>query len=132
MELMEVLLLIIAVAVVALVAMLLPILLQAKRTLVEAERSLVLFNTELLPLVNEMRTTMAHLNELIEKSRDGVEHAAVLLHAAGEIGETVEEVHRMVRGTGGVLLRNMVNVAFAGIQAAAAVFGGRGSKGNGG
>ena len=128
----EVSLLIIAVAVVALVAMLVPILVQAKRTLVEAELSLVRLNTDLLPLMNEMRVTMGNLNELIEKSRDGVEHAAVLLHAAGEIGETVEEVHQMVRGTGGALLRNMVNVVFAGIQAATAVFSGRGSRGNGG
>ncbi len=131
MSLIEVSLLIIAVAVVALVAMLVPILVQAKRTLVEAELSLVRFNTDLLPLISEMRTTAANLNELIEKSRDGVEHAAVLLHAAGEIGETVEEVHQMVRGTGGAMLRNMVNVVFAGIQAATAVFSGR-ARGNGG
>lgn len=132
MSIIEVSLLIIAVAVVALVAMLVPILLQAKRTLVEAEQSLLRFNAEVLPLMSEMRTTMANLNELVEKSRDSVEHASVLLHAAGEIGETVQEVHQMVRGTGGVLLRNMVNVVFAGIQAAASVFSGRSHKGNGG
>lgn len=125
MSLIEVSLLIIAVAVVALVAMLVPILLQAKRTLVEAELSLVRFNTDLLPLMSELRNTMGNVNELIEKSRDGVEHASVLLHAVGEIGETVEEVHQMVRGTGGALLRNMVNVVFAGIHAATAVFSGR-------
>lgn len=130
MTLIEVSLLIIAVAVVALVAMLVPILLQAKQTLTEAEQSLSRFNTELLPLMSEMRTTMENFNELVEKSRDGVEHASVLLHAAGEIGETVQEVHQMVRGTGGTLLRNMVNVVFAGIQAATAAFSGRASPRN--
>ena len=132
MTLVEVLLLIITVAVVALVAMMVPILVQAKRTLTEAEQSLARFNTDLVPLMNEMRSTMENFNELVQKSRDGVEHASVLLHAAGEIGETVQEFHQMVRGTGGAMLRNMVNVVFAGIQAATAVFSGRGHKGNGG
>lgn len=124
----EIAALIVAVAFAALVGFLVPVLLQAKKAVAELERSLVRTNTELLPLLAELRTTLGNLNELVEKTRDGVEHATVLLHAAGEIGETVEEVHQMVRGTGGALLRNMVNVAFAGIQAAAAVFSGRGTS----
>jgi hypothetical protein len=74
---------------------------------------------------------MANLNELVEKTRDGVDHASVLLHTAGEIGESIQQVHDMVRGTGGSLLRNVVNMVFAGVQAATAVFSKR-AKGNGG
>ncbi len=127
----EIAALIVAVAFAALVGFLVPVLLQARKAVAEAEQSLVRINTELLPLLNEMRVTMANLNELVEKTRDGVDHASVLLHTAGEIGESVQQFHDMVRGTGGSLLRNVVNMVFAGIQAATAVFSGR-VKGNGG
>ena len=131
MTIVEVAALIVAVAFAALVVFLVPVLLQARKAVAEAEQSLIRINTELLPLLNEMRTTMANLNELVEKTRDGVDHASVLLHTAGEIGESIQQVHDMVRGTGGSLLRNVVNMVFAGVQAATVAFGGRG-KGNGG
>jgi uncharacterized protein YoxC len=127
----EIAALIVAVSFAALVGFMVPVLLQARKAVAEVEQSLVRINTELLPLLKEMRTTMANLNELVEQTRDGVDHASVLLHTAGEIGETVQQFHDMVRGTGGSLLRNVVNMVFAGVQAATAVFSGRG-KGNGG
>ncbi len=126
----EIAALIVAVAFAALVGFLVPVLLQARKAVAEAEQSLVRINTELLPLLNEMRVTMANLNELVEKTRDGVDHASVLLHTAGEIGESIQQVHDMVRGTGGSLLRNVVNMVFAGVQAATAAFGGRTSPRN--
>jgi uncharacterized protein YoxC len=121
----EIAALIVAVAFAALVGFMVPVLLQARKAAVELEQTLARINAELLPLMSEMRTTMANLNELVEKSREGVDHASILLHTVGEIGESVQEFHQMVRGTGGVLLRNVVNMVFAGIQAATAVFGGR-------
>ena len=121
----EIAALIVAVAFAALVGFLVPVLLQARKAVAEAEQSLAKINTELLPLLAEMRTTMANLNELVDKTRDGVDHASVLLHTAGEIGETVQQFHDMVRGAGGSLLRNVVNMVFAGVQAATAVFSGR-------
>jgi uncharacterized protein YoxC len=123
--------LIVAVAFAALVGFMVPVLLQARKAVAEVEQSLVRINTELLPLLKEMRVTMANLNDLVEQTRDGVDHASVLLHVAGDIGESIQQVHNMVRGTGGSLLRNVVNMVFAGIQAATAAFGGR-VKGNGG
>lgn len=131
MTMLEVAALIVAVAFAALVGFLVPVLLQAKKAVAELEQSLTRINTELLPLLTEMRTTMANFNELVEQTRDGVDHASVLLHAAGEIGESIQQVHNMVRGTGGSLLRNVVNMVFAGIQAATGALGGR-AKGNGG
>jgi len=131
MTMLEVAALIVAVAFAALVGFMVPVLLQARKAVAEMEQSLVRINTELLPLLSEMRVTMANLNELVEKTRDGVDHASILLHTVGEIGESVQQVHDMVRGTGGSLLRNVVNMVFAGIQAATAAFGGR-AKGNGG
>ncbi|MFO0733511.1 MAG: hypothetical protein U0361_21620 [Nitrospiraceae bacterium] len=38
-----------------------------------------------------------NLNDLADQARGGVEHAAVLLHAVGEVGESVQQVHGMVR-----------------------------------
>lgn len=131
MSLVEVAALIIAAAFAALVGFMVPVLLQARKAVAEVEQSLVRINTELLPLLKEMRTTMANLNDLVEQTRDGVDHASVLLHTAGDIGESIQQVHNMVRGTGGSLLRNVVNMVFAGIQAATSAFGGR-AKGNGG
>jgi uncharacterized protein YoxC len=128
----EIAALIVAVSFAALVGFMVPVLLQARKAVAEVEQSLIRINTELLPLLKEMRATMANLNELVEQTRDGVDHASVLLHTAGEIGESVQQFHDMVRGTGGSLLRNVVNMVFAGVQAATAVFSGRGSKGNGG
>lgn len=127
----EVAALIVAVAFAALVGFMVPVLLQARKAVAEMEQSLVRINAEFLPLLKEMRVTMANLNDLVEQTRDGVDHASVLLHTAGDIGESIQQVHNMVRGTGGSLLRNVVNMVFAGIQAATAAFGGR-AKGNGG
>lgn len=131
MSLIEVAALIVAVAFAALVGFLVPVLLQAKKAVAELEQSLLRINTELLPLLTEMRVTMANFNELVEQARDGVDHASVLLHAAGDIGDSIQQVHNMVRGAGGSLLRNVVNMVFAGVQAATSAFGGR-AKGNGG
>ena len=131
MTILEVAALIVSVAFAALVGFMVPVLLQARKAVAEMEQSLIRINTELLPLLREMRVTMANLNELVEKTRDGVDHASILLHTAGEIGESVQQFHDMVRGTGGALLRNVVNMVFAGIQAATTAFGGR-AKGNGG
>jgi len=125
MSLVEVAALIVAAAFAALVGFMVPVLLQARKAVAEVEQSLVRINTELLPLLKEMRVTMANLNDLVEQARDGVDHASVLLHTAGDIGESIQQVHNMVRGTGGSLLRSVVNMVFAGIQAATTAFGGR-------
>jgi uncharacterized protein YoxC len=132
MSLIEVAALIVAVAFAALVGFMVPVLLQARKAVAEVEQSLIRINTELLPLLKEMRATMANLNDLVEQTHNGVDHASVLLHAAGDIGESIQQVHNMVRGTGGSILRNVVNMVFAGIQAATSAFGGRAAKRNGG
>jgi hypothetical protein len=54
-------------------------------------------NIELPLLLQEMRAATKNMNALIEHARDGVEHATVLLHAAGTVGDTVQRVHEMVR-----------------------------------
>ena len=103
-----------------LVAFLVPTLLQIRKTVAESERLLARLNSELPPLLNEMRGMTENVNALAGQARDGVEHAAVLLHAVGELGETVQEVHETVQGKSGKLLVNLASVV-AGVRAASAV-----------
>ena len=58
-----------------------------------------------------------NLNDVTSQAREGVEHAAVLLHAVGEVGESVQRVHNVIRGSSGTLLNNVVSMV-AGFKAA--------------
>ncbi|MFM7842576.1 MAG: DUF948 domain-containing protein, partial [Nitrospira sp.] len=62
----EIAALIVAGAVVVLVGLLVPVLLQARKAIAEIEQSLIRINAQLLPLLQEMRTTIANMNELGE------------------------------------------------------------------
>ena len=113
----EIAALLVAVAFAVLVGFLVPVLMQVRKTVAESEQLLAKMNADLLPLVGELRAVSQHLNQLTEQARDGVEHAAVLLHAVGEVGESVQHVHNIVRGSSGTLLTNVASVV-AGFKAA--------------
>lgn len=118
----------------ALVGALIPALLELKRTIANSGELLARMNTELPTLIREVRETSENLNALVEHTRNGVEHAAVLLHAVGEVGETVQNVTDTVRGRNGTLLLNLASLV-AGFKAASAVVKSRmtkeGGKSNG-
>ena len=61
-----------------------------------------------------------NVNMLAAQARDGFEHASVLLHAVGEVGETVQQVHGLVRGGGGNVFGRLASMV-AGVRAATAV-----------
>lgn len=107
-----------------LVAYLVPVLIQVRRTVAEAQHALATLNGELPLLLKEARAAAEHVNDLAGRARDGVEHAAVLLHAVGDLGDTVQQVHETVRGKSGSLLVNLASVV-AGFKAASAVVKGR-------
>ena len=109
-----------AVAFAVLVGFLVPVLMQVRKTVAESEQLLAKMNADLPPLVEELRAVSQHLNQLTEQARDGVEHAAVLLHAVGEVGESVQQVHNVVRGSSGTLITNVASV-LAGFKAATQV-----------
>ncbi len=113
----EIAALVVAVAFVVLVGFLVPVLMQVRRTVAESEQLLAKMNADLPPLVGELRAISQNLNNLADQARDGVEHAAVLLHAVGEVGESVQQVHNVVRGSSGTLLTNVASVV-AGFKAA--------------
>jgi uncharacterized protein YoxC len=110
----------IAVAFAVLVAYLVPTLVQLRRTVAESAQLLTQTNKELPSLITEMRAMTATVSELAEQTRAGVEHAAGFLHAVGEVGDTVQQVHAAVRGKSGKLFVNLASVV-AGLKAASAV-----------
>jgi uncharacterized protein YoxC len=107
----------VAISFAVLVGYLVPLLIQIRKTAAEAEQLVTKLNSELPTLVAELRAMSQSLNDVAEHARDGVEHAAVLLHAMGEVGESVNQIHTLVRGSGGSLLANMAGM-FAGLKAA--------------
>lgn len=113
----EVAAILVAIAFAVLVGYLVPLLIQVRQTVAEAEQLVTKMNTDLPTLVAELRAMSQNLNDLTAQARGGVEHAAVLLHAVGEVGESVNQVHSLVRGSGGTLLANVASVV-AGLRAA--------------
>ncbi|HSA61653.1 MAG TPA: DUF948 domain-containing protein [Nitrospiraceae bacterium] len=117
MTIVEIAAILVAVAFAVLVGYLVPVLIQVRKTVAESEQLLSKMNAEVPSLVAELRAMSQNLNDLADRARGGVEHAAVLLHAVGEVGESVQQVHNVVRGSGGTLLTNVASVV-AGFKAA--------------
>ncbi|WP_447973208.1 DUF948 domain-containing protein [Nitrospira sp. Kam-Ns4a] len=107
-------------AFVVLVALLVPTLIELRRSAAESARLMAELNAELPTLLKEIRSVTENVNDLVDRARDGVERASVLLHAVGEVGETVQQVHGIVRGSSGTMLVNVASVV-AGLRAASAV-----------
>jgi uncharacterized protein YoxC len=109
-----------AVALAVLVGSLVPLLIQLRKPVAQSEYLLVRMNAELPLLLKEMRATTENLNMLVAHARGGVEHATVLLHAAGALGDTVQRVHETVQDTSRSFLVNLVNLVsmVAGFRAA--------------
>jgi len=103
-----------------LVGWLIPLLIQLRKSVAESERLLAGLNIEAPFLLQEIRVATGNMNSLIEHARGGVEHAAVLLHAAGAVGDTIQRVHETVRGGGRSLLVTLASLA-AGFRAATTV-----------
>jgi len=110
----------VAVAFAVLVGFLVPMLIQVRKTVAESEQLLAKMNNDLPPLIGELRAVSHNVNDLTEQARMGVEHAAVLLHAVGEVGESVQHMHDVVKGSSGSMLTNVASVV-AGFKAATQV-----------
>ena len=116
----EIAAILVAVAFAVLVGFLVPMFVQIRKTVAESEQLLAKMNHDLPPLIDELRTMSHKVNDLAEQARGGVEHATVLLHAVGEVGESVQQVHNVVRGSSGSMLTNVASVV-AGFKAATQV-----------
>ena len=120
MTIVEIAAILVAVAFAVLVGYLVPVMIQVRKTVAESEQLLAKMNNDLPPLIGELRAMSHNVNDLTEKARGGVEHAAVLLHAVGEVGESVQQVHNVVKGSSGAMLTNVASVV-AGFKAATQV-----------
>jgi uncharacterized protein YoxC len=112
----EIAAILVAVAFAVLVGFLVPMFVQIRKTVAESEQLLAKMNHDLPPLIDELRTMSHKVNDLAEQARGGVEHATVLLHAVGEVGESVQQIHNVVRGSSGSMLTNVASVV-AGFKA---------------
>lgn len=117
MTIIEIAVILAAIAFAILVGYFVPMLIQVRKTVAESEQLLAKMNTDLPPLIGELRAMSHRVNDLTEQARMGVEHAAVLLHAVGEVGESVQQVHNVVKGSSGSMLTNVASVV-AGVKAA--------------
>ena len=117
MTIVEMAAILVAIAFAVLVGFLVPMLVQIRKTVAESEQLLTKMNHDLPPLIGELRAVSHNLNDLTEQARGGVEHAAALLHAVGEVGESVQHVHDVVKGSSGSMLTNVASVV-AGLKAA--------------
>jgi len=120
MTIVEIAVILVAVAFVVLVGFLVPVLIQVRKTVAESEQLLTKMNHDLPPLIVELRAMSHNMTDLTEQARGGVEHAAALLHAVGEVGESVQHVHDVVKGSSGSMLTNVAGVV-AGLKAATRV-----------
>jgi uncharacterized protein YoxC len=120
MSLVEIAAIFVAVAFAVLIGYLVPVLIQVRKTAAESELLLAKMNADLPAFVAELRAMSHNLNDLTDRTRNGVEHASVLLHAVGEVGESVQQVHNVVRGSSGSLLTSVASVV-AGFKAATQV-----------
>ena len=109
-----------AAAFAVLVGFLVPVLIRLRQTVAQSEQLLVKMHADLPALVSDLRSMSHNLNVLTNQAREGVEHASVLLHAVGEVGESVQQVHNVMRGSSGTLLTNVAGLV-AGVRAATRV-----------
>jgi uncharacterized protein YoxC len=111
---------IVALAVVILVAFLIPVLIQLRKTIGQAEQLLQNLNQDLPLMFKEASETVHSLNRVAVNLRQGSEKARVLGDALGGIGETVNQVHGAVRGGAASLWSNAGGLV-AGVRAAVRV-----------
>jgi uncharacterized protein YoxC len=117
MTIVEIAVLLVAVAFAVLVGCLVPVLMQVQKTVAESEQLLSKMNAEVPGLVAELRAISQTVNDVTSQAKDSIGHAAVLLHAVGEVGESVQQVHNVVRGSSGTLISNVASMV-AGFKAA--------------
>ncbi len=120
MTIVEIAVVLVGITFAVLVGFLVPVLIQVRKTVAESEQLLAKMNAEVPALVMEIRGISRNMNELTNQAQGAVGHAAMLLHAVGEVGESVQQVHNVVRGSSGTLLTNVVSMV-AGLKAATQV-----------
>ncbi|MBW6510714.1 MAG: DUF948 domain-containing protein [Desulfuromonadaceae bacterium] len=116
----DVILIIAVVLAAVLVAFIIPTLIQLKKTLAKVADLTEDTRCELTPILSELRTTTARLNQMLDQAEKGLGKAQGLFQAVGEIGDSVRTMHNFVRCDLNRHLGSAVGV-WMGIRAAAKV-----------
>jgi len=101
---------IIAVALVVLVGFIVPTVIQVRKTATQAEQLLSQVNAQLPGILKEIKQTNENVRAMSDQARKGMGRATLLLHAIGDVGETVNQVHGMIRGQSASLAKNVVKL----------------------
>lgn len=109
---------VIAVAFVVLVGYVVSTLIQIRRTVSQSEQLLSQINDALPGILKEVRQTNKNIQAISTQAREGVERASTLMKAIGDVGQTVTQVHGVVRQRGLAVASNLVRVLL-GMRAAA-------------
>ena len=88
---------VIAVAAVVLVSVLVPLLIQLRKTVEESERLIQKLNYDLPLLIKEATGAAQVVNRAANAVHEGTERAKVLGQAMGAIGDTVNQLHGGIR-----------------------------------
>ena len=111
---------VLAVAFAVLVGFLVPTLIQLRKTVMESKALVAHLNADLPAVVKEVRAVTENLSTMSDHARDAVQHASVFLHAVGEVGDSVHQAHKIVRGRSARVLVKLASL-FAGVRAASSV-----------
>ena len=109
---------VIAVAFVVLVGYIVPTVIQIRRAVTQFEHLLSHVNDALPRILKEVRQTNNNIQTISVQAREGVERASVLMKALGDVGQTVTQVHGVVRQRGVAVASNLLRVLL-GMRAAA-------------
>lgn len=93
-----------------LVGYLIPVLIQVRKTVAEAERLLTNMNDELPALIGKIHTMSQNVVDLTQQAKISVEQASVFLHAVGQVGESIQCIYGFVKGSSGSLLTKVVGM----------------------
>lgn len=108
---------IIAVAFVVLVGYLIPTVIRLRQMAIQTERLLSQLNRDLPPLLQGLKDTSENVTAITNQAKQGVDQVSGLLNAIGEVGQTVTQIHGSVRGKSSAILMSLASV-LSGIMAA--------------
>jgi uncharacterized protein YoxC len=117
--------LLVGIAVVVIAAVFIPTLIELRKTITEAKETLALFNSELVPLLREIRAVSEHVNTLSDRVERGVGEALPLFSALGELGRSLERAQQLVQSRGMAAMGRALAVS-VGVKTAAGIFRKRG------
>ncbi len=90
--------LMIGIACLVIAGALIPTLIELRKTARESSRAVEIVNTELGPLLKEMRTATGEFSQFMDQAQSSVEHASMLFHAIGDLGDRLQRAQEHVGG----------------------------------